>query len=151
MGEIPLKCNDNKLILFIECYIDLVKDIIFCYDSFTLRAVEHDVVNNCLKKEGGRVQPIELQSKQELLVFIFFLSESIIIVIWQRHHFLIIVDKKRRPSQIEMMKANLKKVEKAGSDSEDEKVGMVKNLMRLYYCYVMTLLISLLNYILHIT
>ncbi|XP_069132541.1 twitchin-like isoform X9 [Argopecten irradians] len=31
------------------------------------------------------------------------------------------VDKKRRPSQIEMMKANLKKIEKTGSDSEDEK------------------------------
>ncbi|XP_021346443.1 twitchin-like isoform X8 [Mizuhopecten yessoensis] len=32
-------------------------------------------------------------------------------------------DKKRRPSQIEMMKANLKKIEKTGSDSEDEKPG----------------------------
>ncbi|KAJ8299697.1 hypothetical protein KUTeg_023757 [Tegillarca granosa] len=32
------------------------------------------------------------------------------------------MDKKRRPSQIEMMKANLKKVEKVGSDSEDERI-----------------------------
>ena len=32
------------------------------------------------------------------------------------------VKDKRRPSQIEMMKKNLKKVEKTGSDSEDERV-----------------------------